>query len=469
MVATETQVRTAQQQCIEDHEGKWLVIAGPGTGKTYTITKRIQNMIENNINPEEILCLTFSDTAAKEMRNRVGENYPINVFTFHSFCLNIMEEFKNEFDLDEFQIITDSHKRTLITECITEMKPKAYRDEKGNSFKFIKTILDNIDEIKKNRIRKEEYLDAINTNPLWLENQTYWKQRLDDFRQGIKGRLKTEPLKQYNEATLKVEKARELWDLYEAYESKKNDKKYIDFNDMMTKFSEWISFAKYTSVGEVFDIGKTTLKAIVRFQDGIKPLEAGLLGENYNGNGSLMRMVPIAFYAYVKELSENDIIDLVCDASSLTHRHEISLLGCYIYVRYMIFLLNGYDKLKSYELIKKLDYSFVSFDSYDKYRRILKGDIIKEPLDNISSSGYIVDTLESVFWCVNNTDNFQQAIIGSVNLGGDTDTIGALTGAIAGIIYGFDSIPKKWINNLQKKEYLKLMYTSFIKTLNHLG
>ena len=242
----------------------------------------------------------------------------------------------------------------------------------------------------------------------------------------------------------------------------------IDYTDLMEKFSEWISYSKYTAIDEVFDIGRTTLKAIVKFQDGMDPLECGLDGENYNGNGALMRMLPIAFYAYFRELGESDVIDLASNTSSLTHRHEVSRLGCYIFVRYVMFLLDGFDKIKSYELIKKLDYSFVSFDTYDKYKRILKDNIMGKPLEEISSSGYIVDTLETVLWCIGNTSNFSKAIIGSINLGGDTDTIGALTGGVAGIIYGFEEIPKTWIGDLQKQDYLKLVYTSFIKGMNSL-
>ncbi|MBR2833606.1 MAG: ADP-ribosylglycohydrolase family protein [Bacilli bacterium] len=245
-------------------------------------------------------------------------------------------------------------------------------------------------------------------------------------------------------------------------------KSEIDYDDLMSKFSEWISYSKYTAVDEVFDIGRTTLRAIVRFQDGISSLECGLEGENYNGNGSLMRMIPIAFYASVKELCESDIIDLVFNVSSLTHRHEISKLGCYIFVRYVMFLLDGFDKYKSYELIKKLDYSFVPFDVYDRYARVLKENIMDNPVEEIKSSSYVIDTLEAVLWCVGNTSNFSTAIIGSINLGGDTDTIGALTGSIAGIIYGYDDIPKDWLGDLQKQDYLKLMYNGFIKAMSNL-
>ncbi|MFR2585961.1 MAG: ADP-ribosylglycohydrolase family protein [Bacilli bacterium] len=242
----------------------------------------------------------------------------------------------------------------------------------------------------------------------------------------------------------------------------------IDYNDMMDKFSEWINFSKYTSVGLVFGAGRTTLKAIMRYQEGMMPLEAGLEGINYNGNGSLMRIMPVAFYAYVKGLTENEIIDLVCDVSSLTHAHEISCLGCYIYVRYVMFLLDGFDKMVCYEIIKKLDYSAFSDESIRAYRRLLFDDIANYSIEAISSSGYVVDTLEAVIWCINNTDSYKQAVIGAINLGDDTDTVGALTGALAGIIYGYGDIPKKWINKLQKSDYLKLIYTSFVKTMANL-
>ncbi|MEI3508654.1 MAG: ADP-ribosylglycohydrolase family protein [Bacilli bacterium] len=89
-------------------------------------------------------------------------------------------------------------------------------------------------------------------------------------------------------------------------------------------------------------------------------------------------------------------------------------------------------------------------------------------MEAISSSGYVVDTLEAVIWCINNTDGYKQAVIGAINLGDDTDTVGALTGALAGIIYGYGDIPKKWINKLQKSDYLKLIYTSFVKTMANL-
>ena len=72
----------------------------------------------------------------------------------------------------------------------------------------------------------------------------------------------------------------------------------------------------------------------------------------------------------------------------------------------------------------------------DKYYRILNMDISKLELNDISSQGYVVSTLESTLWTLLNTQNFNQAIIGAINLGKDTDTVGACVGGLAGIIYG---------------------------------
>ena len=68
-------------------------------------------------------------------------------------------------------------------------------------------------------------------------------------------------------------------------------------------------------------------------------------------------------------------------------------------------------------------------------------------LKDIKSSGFVIDSLEASIWCILTTNSFSEAVLKAVNLGGDTDTIGALTGALAGLIYGVKNIPKEWINS----------------------
>ena len=159
------------------------------------------------------------------------------------------------------------------------------------------------------------------------------------------------------------------------------------------------------------------------------------------------------------------IYEIVKKASSLTHAHEISVLGCYIYINYVLFLLNGKDKLSAYNMIKLVDYSKFSKESLGVYSRILKDDIKSFNITDIKSSGYVVDTLEASMWVLLNAKDYRETIIGAINLGQDTDTIGAIAGSMAGIIYGYDTIPEKWLSKLVKKDYLEDLCNKFEEVL----
>jgi ADP-ribosylglycohydrolase len=82
-------------------------------------------------------------------------------------------------------------------------------------------------------------------------------------------------------------------------------------------------------------------------------------------------------------------------------------------------------------------------------------------MKDIKSTGYIVDTLEACIWVLLNTENFKESIIGAIILGDDTDTVGALTGALAGIIYGYDYTPEDWKSKIVRKEYLMDIFEEF--------
>ncbi len=240
-----------------------------------------------------------------------------------------------------------------------------------------------------------------------------------------------------------------------------NSKQTIDLNDIALKFVAWKNHATYTALGEVFDIGRTCLQSICNYEESHDPYTCGLSDIKSNGNGSLMRILPIAYYAVEKRLKDNEILDVVRDVSSLTHAHEISIMGCYIYVRYAMFLLNGKDKFAAYSMIKSIDYSMFSEETRKVYDRLLKDDIAKLTINDIASTGYIVDTLESAIWVTLQSENFKEAIIGAVNLGDDTDTIGALTGGLSGIIYGDELIPEEWKKAIACREYLLDIFEEF--------
>lgn len=245
--------------------------------------------------------------------------------------------------------------------------------------------------------------------------------------------------------------------------------KEINTNDMADRFIKWYRNGEYTATGIMFDIGTTTQQALVRYQRGIDiASKCGGEREYDNGNGSLMKMLPIAYYCYLKGLEDTEILKIVKEVSSITHRHPISILGCYIYVRLAIELLKEKELLQAYQEIKKLDYSYFPEDTIYKYERILNNDIGLYNIHDISSNGYIVSTLEAVIWSLINSKSFNEAIIKAINLGEDTDTVGACVGGLAGIYYGIENINQKWKDNILRYDYIINICKEFEKVINKL-
>lgn len=232
--------------------------------------------------------------------------------------------------------------------------------------------------------------------------------------------------------------------------------KTIDTEDIAQRFIKWFRNAEYTATNKIFDIGRTTLQALAKYELNIdKAINCGGNNEYDNGNGSLMRMLPLAYYIFYKQIKDDkEIYNIIKDVSSITHAHEISILGCYIYIRYYLLLLEGNDKNKAFHDIQKLDYSMFSGYALRKYSRILNSNILEVLENDISSTGYVVSTLEAVMWLFLNSDDYNTTILKAVNLGNDTDTVAAITGSLLGMYYGIESIRESWKRNLKKYNYI---------------
>ncbi len=228
-----------QQECIENIDGQIMVLAGPGTGKTYTLIQRVKNMLLNKAIPaEKILCLTFSDAAAAEMKKRlikeVGElAAETNVYTYHSFCNELLNNYSDEFDFPkDTKIIDEATKRTFVKKCIDELNPKHYRTEMYDSYHFIPKIIEGIEEIKKNLITQEEYFCNIEQHPDWMPKLNEFKEKLEEKIKKGDGRVKT-LLANIESQEERIGKAKELWSFYEIYKSMMQKQGLIDFNDMI--------------------------------------------------------------------------------------------------------------------------------------------------------------------------------------------------------------------------------------------
>ena len=241
-----------------------------------------------------------------------------------------------------------------------------------------------------------------------------------------------------------------------------NNKFLIDLNDIALKFSAYKNHGHYTATNEIFDMSRVTSIAIDKYdEDRTNPTNCGLDSENSNDSNSLTRMLPIAYYAIERKLKDTEIIEIVKEVSSITHANEVSIMGCYIYVRLLMFLLNDKDKLSAYSMTKCVDYSMFSEEAQNAYNRIIKEDINKYKLSDIKSEDQIVNVLEAAIWVFLKSENYREAVIGAINLGNATDAIGAITGSLAGINSGYDFIPEEWLGQVQKKDYLLDIFEEF--------
>ena len=231
----------------------------------------------------------------------------------------------------------------------------------------------------------------------------------------------------------------------------------VDFDEIMQNFYKWANDGEYTSVGECFDIGRTCLKAIMNHAAFHVPsLKSGERGEHSNGNGSLMRILPfVLFNQYCNH--GGDKLELIHNASALTHTHERSKIGCGIYAIIMQFLLEKPSVHSVYMGLKEAAETYKNSPEIHHYKRIFEPNFWETNRDDIKSSGYVVDTLEAALWCLFTTDSYKECVLKAVNLGEDTDTVAAVAGGMAGALYGYDSIPTEWLDKLMKRECIEDM------------
>jgi ADP-ribosyl-[dinitrogen reductase] hydrolase len=229
----------------------------------------------------------------------------------------------------------------------------------------------------------------------------------------------------------------------------------FDLNVIGQNFVKWYEDNFWTPRGNVFDIGIATRQAIARLAEGKQPELAGGFGEADNGNGSLMRILPLLFYIHEKPLNER--YEITKQVSSITHGHIRSVIACFYYLEFARQLFSGIDKFEAYTNLQTEITNYLISLSIDPteialFDKLLKNDIHLLTADEIQSNGYVLHTLEASIWCILTTDHYKDAVLKAVNLGSDTDTTGAVTGGLAGLLYGFDSIPSNWIKQIARKD-----------------
>ena len=221
-----------------------------------------------------------------------------------------------------------------------------------------------------------------------------------------------------------------------------------DLHDLARKFIAWRDQGYWSADGSPFSIGRSTEAAIAKLRAASDhPASAGLRRDQDNGNGSLMRILPAAFYVRGRPADERAWI--VAELSSLTHGHRRAQLACIVYVEFALGLLNGRTPEEAYRIaVVELSARFAGEAELVHFERLLSGKLERVARKDIVSSGYVVDSLEASIWCLLTTADYRAAVLSAVNRGGDADTVGSLTGGLAGLAYGADSVPPEWVASL---------------------
>lgn len=251
------------------------------------------------------------------------------------------------------------------------------------------------------------------------------------------------------------------------------EKGEADPYDIMERFVKWEREGAYTPFGRAFDQGNTCIGAIYRFIDSHNTDTCGATGEYANGNGALMRILPICLYYYDRQktvcTSEDEAIHGIHKIAGLTHNHLRSNMCCGIYYFCVKSIIDGVKKDSKPSLTALLQ------EGIDKGLKYYGNDIrnltemaylgrlyhlnefrdVSE--DKIKSSGYVIDSIEAAIWCLINTNSFRECLLKAVNLGDDADTVAAIAGGLAGLYYGYEEIPTEWLAVIKKHEWIEGM------------
>lgn len=236
-------------------------------------------------------------------------------------------------------------------------------------------------------------------------------------------------------------------------------------------FVLWRQGEFWTPHGRVFDIGIATSQAIHYLEKGMDPICAGGISEMDNGNGSLMRILPLAF-SLKGEQDLEIIYKKVKEVSSITHAHFRSVFACFIYIIFALEIVKTKDMFSAYINTKKCIGNFLKGKDYNLkevqlFDRILIADISSLQQDEVQSSGYVLHSLEASLWCLLTSKSYKETVLKAVNLGEDTDTTAAITGGLAGILYGYTAIPSEWIEVLARKNDIYKLCDALEKKYNH--
>ncbi len=234
------------------------------------------------------------------------------------------------------------------------------------------------------------------------------------------------------------------------------EKSGMDQKDQLSKYLNWYQQGYMSATGRSIGCGKNTLGSLYRFMSKNCSECGNKKMKKMAGNGSIMHLAPVAlFYADNLKLA----MEMSAKSSYTTHGLAICADASMVLSGLIIGAVNG----KSKEELLSCSYAKELFDCLDNYtfheevERVIEGSYKDKSRDQISSSGYVINTLESALWAFYHTNSFEEGLILVVNLGHDSDTVGAVYGQLAGSYYGIEAIPERFKRNLMNYDLIEKM------------
>jgi ADP-ribosyl-[dinitrogen reductase] hydrolase len=236
------------------------------------------------------------------------------------------------------------------------------------------------------------------------------------------------------------------------------EKGELDVDDLAQRFIRWHTQGYMTPDGRMFDVGKQTAEALYAIQGGKPVLEAAPGGEFSNGNGSLMRCLPLALW---HRGSSTELVELAHLQSRVTHPHPRSQICCALYCLWAKRELAGDQTAWSSAVtdLRRVYRQSGQRDMSDELERRVEPD---QPPGG-KGSGYVVDCLYSARLACKMGDTFEQVVRQAIRLGKDTDTTACVAGGIAGVRFGVRGIPERWRNRLRGQYLLRPLVARLVK------
>ncbi|HEX7041809.1 MAG TPA: UvrD-helicase domain-containing protein, partial [Patescibacteria group bacterium] len=334
-------LNAAQKKAVDAIEGPVMVIAGPGTGKTQILTLRIANiLLKTQVNPENILALTYTESGVHAMRKRLVEiigtpAYRVNIYTFHGFCNDLIKNNPEEFS----HIISSNNASEIdqieIIEKFINSRTLEYIKPLGDPMYYVKPILKAIEELKKEGINEEEFESAV-----LQEEKDFWK--IADLYH-TKGKYEGKMKGEYDKKLTKIKKNKELIEAYKEYQKALIEKKLYDFTDMLL---------------EVIKVFVQNKQFLLRLQE---QYQYFLIDEHQDTNAAQNKIVELLCNFY-----DNPNLFVVGDEKQAIYKFQGASLENFLYFKNIYpdaILINLEDNYRSTQTILDASGSLISNNS----------------------------------------------------------------------------------------------------------